>query len=69
VDHVDVVCGTGDICRKIPFRTGRWSRTVLAEKVLDLLLVRLKEMGLMEAGGKQRTDNRPTGCGYRRWLA
>jgi hypothetical protein len=29
----------------------------LAEMVLDLLLVRLKEIGLVEPGGKQRTDS------------
>lgn len=29
----------------------------LEEKVLDLLLARLKEMGLVEAGGKQRPDS------------
>jgi transposase len=29
----------------------------LEEKVLDLLLARLKEMGLVGAGGKQRTDS------------
>ncbi|WP_327241675.1 transposase [Streptomyces sp. NBC_01320] len=29
----------------------------LEEKVLDLLLARLKEMGLVEAGGKQRADS------------
>jgi transposase len=29
----------------------------LEEKVLDLLLARLKDMGLVQAGGKQRTDS------------
>jgi hypothetical protein len=38
------------------FRT-RVARHHLEEKVLDLLLARLKEMDLVGAGGNQRTDS------------